>query len=110
MLQILLNLGGELIFLKRMSERLTERRKYGWKPKLNSFKGGTFMSTLRRPLTEAAYKHTFGCIAKAKRRELNQEKSHHNHAFVMAGSTTQSRCEPLMMAIKKRGGICKITG
>jgi hypothetical protein len=70
---------------------------HGWKPKLKSFKDETFMSTVRWQLTQAGYEHTFGYITKAKRRELNLEKSHHNDAFVIAGGTNQSRCEPLMM-------------
>ena len=70
---------------------------HGWKPKLKSFKGESFMSTIRWKLTEAGYEHTFGYITKAKRRELNLEKSHHNDAFVIAGGTSKSRCDPLMM-------------
>ena len=48
---------------------------HGWKPKLKSFKRETFMSTVRWKLTQAGYEHTFGYITKAKRRELNLEKS-----------------------------------
>ena len=70
---------------------------HGWEPKLKSFKGETFMSTVRWKLTQGGYEHTFGYITKAKRRELNLEKYHHNDAFVIAGGITQSRCEPLMM-------------
>ena len=33
---------------------------HGWKPKLKSFKGETFMSTVRWRLTEGGYEHTFG--------------------------------------------------
>ncbi|WP_049802799.1 RRXRR domain-containing protein [Gloeothece verrucosa] len=100
---------------------------YRWQPRLKSFRGETFMSTVRWRLTEfptltksiiyavcswlylqglyktgrilAAlvkdYSHTYGYITKAKRRELNLEKSHQNDAFVIAGGTTQTRCNPL---------------
>lgn len=72
---------------------------YGWEPKLKSFKGETFMSTVRWRLTqEGKYQATFGYITKAKRRELEIEKSHHNDAFIIAGGTTQLRVsKPLML-------------
>ena len=38
---------------------------HGWKPKLKSFKGESFMSTIRWKLTEAGYEHTYGFITKA---------------------------------------------
>ncbi len=71
----------------------------GWEPKLKSFKGETFMSTVRWRLTEdGRYQATFGYITKAKRRELEMEKSHHNDAFVIAGGTIQIRtAKPLML-------------
>ncbi len=72
---------------------------FGWEPKLKTFKGETFMSMVRWRLTqEGKYLSTFGYITKAKRRELEMEKSHHNDAFVIAGGTTQIRsCQPLML-------------
>lgn len=72
---------------------------FGWEPKLKSFKGETFMSTVRWRLTdEGLWQATFGYITKGKRRELEIEKSHHNDAYVIAGGTTQTRVvKPLML-------------
>ena len=71
---------------------------FGWQPKSQPFKGETFMATVRWRLTKTTgAEATFGYITKAKRRDLNLEKSHHNDAFVIAQGTTQLRCEPLMM-------------
>lgn len=72
---------------------------FGWQPKLKSFKGETFMSTVRWRLTEEGrHQVTFGYITKGKRRELEIEKSHHNDAFVIAGGTTQTRVvKPLIL-------------
>ncbi|MEC4817030.1 MAG: RNA-guided endonuclease IscB [Scytonema sp. PMC 1069.18] len=71
---------------------------FGWEPKLKSFKGETFMSTVQWRLTnEGEYRATYGYITKGTRRDFNIEKSHHNDAFVIAGGTTQKRAEPLML-------------
>jgi hypothetical protein len=72
---------------------------FGWEPKLKSFKGETFMTTVRWRLTEGTnYQATFGYITKGKRRELKIDKSHHNDAFVIAGGTNQARVyQPLML-------------
>lgn len=76
---------------------------YGWEPKLKAFKGETFMSTVRWRLTqEGATDATYGCITKAKRRELQLVKSHHNDAFVVAGGTTQVRCNALVLSQVRR--------
>ncbi|MBV8882494.1 MAG: HNH endonuclease, partial [Chroococcidiopsidaceae cyanobacterium CP_BM_RX_35] len=76
---------------------------YGWKPELKTFKGETFMSTVRWRLTqEGDYKATYGCVTKAKRRVLQLDKSHHNDAFVIAGGTTQSQTYPLMLEQVRR--------
>lgn len=72
---------------------------FGWEPHLKSFKGETFMTMVRWRLTqEGGFIPTFGYITKAKRRELEMEKSHHNDAFVIAGGTNQFRItKPLML-------------
>lgn len=76
---------------------------YGWEPKLKAFKGETFMSTVRWRLTqEGAYEATYGCITKAKRRELQLEKSHHNDAFAIATGTTQARTYLLLLEQVRR--------
>ncbi len=71
---------------------------FGWEPKLKSFKGETFMSTVRWRLTnDGLYSSTYGYITKGLRRDFKIEKSHHNDAFVVAGGTTQKRVETLIM-------------
>ena len=75
----------------------------GWEPKIKGFKPETFMSIVRWKLTEGTnYQVTFGYITKAKRRELELEKSHHNDAFVIANGTKQSRCQPLILEQMRR--------
>ncbi len=71
---------------------------FGWEPKLKSFKGETFMTTVRWRLSnEGEYESTYGYITKGVRRDFQIEKSHHNDAFVIAGGTTQKRIEPLIL-------------
>lgn len=90
---------------------------YGWKPKIKSFKGETFISTIRWRLIQDGislfqvgkfsfsssekgngnYEATYGYITKAIRRELELEKSHHNDAFVIAGGTYQVRLPSLKL-------------
>ncbi|KYC35548.1 paclitaxel/taxanoid biosynthesis susceptibility protein TS1 [Scytonema hofmannii PCC 7110] len=70
----------------------------GWEPKLKSFKGETFMTTVRWRLTnDGRYSSTYGYITKGIRREFKIEKSHHNDAFVVAGGTIQKRVESLIL-------------
>ncbi|KAF3886457.1 MULTISPECIES: RNA-guided endonuclease IscB [Nostocales] len=71
---------------------------YGWQPRLKSFKGETFMTTIRWRLTkEGKYSSTYGYITKSIRRKFKIEKSHHNDAFVIAGGTIQKRVESLIL-------------
>ncbi|WP_341285794.1 RNA-guided endonuclease IscB [Priestia megaterium] len=72
---------------------------YEWqinKPKLNRFKDSTFMSMVRWRLAaiEGA-KTTYGYITKNSRIQFNLEKTHYNDAYVIAGGSTQLRCEPI---------------
>lgn len=72
---------------------------YEWqfnKPKLNRFKGSTFMSMVRWRLAgiEDA-KITYGYITKTKRIRLGLKKTHYNDAFVIAGGEHQQRTIPL---------------
>ncbi|GAB1540664.1 hypothetical protein NUACC21_33330 [Scytonema sp. NUACC21] len=71
---------------------------YGWEPKLKSFKGETFMTSVRWRLTnDGQYSSTYGYITKGVRREFKIEKSHHNDAFVIAGGTIHKRVESLIL-------------
>ncbi len=76
---------------------------YGWQPKLKSFKGATFMTTIRWKLVNLLNcKHTYGFITKKKRIELCLEKSHSTDAFIIAGGTNQKRSNPFTMEQIKR--------
>jgi len=69
---------------------------YGWMPKLNSYRAESFMSTVRWKLVERLKcKVTYGYITKAKKIELNMEKSHSKDAFVIAGGDYQSRAKAI---------------
>jgi hypothetical protein len=71
---------------------------FGWKPRVKSFKPETFMTIIyRRLLHVLAADEAFGFETKFKREELHLDKSHHNDAFVIAGGTTQVRCETLVL-------------
>lgn len=62
-----------------------------WKPKLKSFKGATYMTSVRWILYEELKEKfpdipihiTYGAKTKCRRRELDIEKSHVNDAYVM---------------------------
>jgi hypothetical protein len=67
----------------------------GWKPKVKSLKEATFMSMIRwRLVNTLQCEHTYGYQTKSKRIEHRMEKSHMNDAFVMAGGSHQTRCQP----------------
>jgi len=80
---------------------------YGWQPKLNSLKPATFMSTVRKRLVSDLNQvlptyETYGYITKGKRKELDLEKTHSTDAFVIAGGTTQIRCNPISVSQVRR--------
>jgi hypothetical protein len=76
---------------------------FGWEPKTKSCKGETFMNTIYGQLAEmTGAETTFGYSTNSIRAALNLEKSHHHDAFVIAGGTTQSRCEPLRLEQVRR--------
>ncbi len=76
---------------------------YGWKPKLKPFKAETFMTIVYRKLVEALNaKETYGYITEVDREALELPKTHHNDAFVIAGGTTQARCQPLNLEQTRR--------
>ncbi len=69
---------------------------YGWKPKVQDFKGETFMTTVRKKLVNILNcARTYGYITKHRRKLLNLPKSHANDAFVIAGGTKQKRAKPI---------------
>jgi hypothetical protein len=77
---------------------------YGWEPKLKPFKEETFMSILRKRLANILnYNFTYGYLTKARRIELNLEKTHYNDAFCIAGGTeNHTRIEPINFGQTRR--------
>ncbi|MBT9174348.1 MAG: hypothetical protein DDT21_02762 [Syntrophomonadaceae bacterium] len=76
---------------------------WGWRPKVRPFRAETFMSTVRWKLVNTLEcEHTYGYITKTRRIELKLEKSHANDAFVIAGGTTQTQCNPLEIVQVRR--------
>ena len=60
-----------------------------------SLKAAAYMNTVRRKLVDnLGCKHTYGYITKHNRIKMKLEKTHVNDAFVIAGGTTQTRCNP----------------
>lgn len=77
------------------------------KVKIKQFKPETFMTAIRWKLVNAlGCKHTYGYITKSGRIELKLPKSHVNDAFVIAGGTTQERCEPFVIKQVRRNNRC----
>ena len=77
--------------------------------KSKGFRAETFMSTVRWKLVERLeelgfkVKSTYGYITKYKREELGLQKSHVNDAFVIAGGSTQKRCnQHLLKQVRKQ--------
>ena len=76
---------------------------WGWRPKVKPFKAETFMSTVRWKLVNTLEcEHTYGYITKTRRIELKIEKTHANDAFVVAGGTIQTRCNPVQIKQVRR--------
>lgn len=74
-----------------------------WKPKVKPLKESTFMSMIRwRLVNTLQCEHTYGYQTKSKRIENGIEKSHVNDAFVIAGGTTQTRCQPFLITQVRR--------
>ena len=79
--------------------------------KTKQFKAETFMSIIRWKLVNilqeiVPVEFTYGYITNMKRNELNLEKTHHNDAFVIAGSRGQERHKPIEIIQKKRNNRC----
>jgi hypothetical protein len=51
---------------------------------------------------EIGASETYGYITEADREALDLPKTHHNDAFVIAGGTSQARCQPLNLEQTRR--------
>ena len=87
---------------------------YNWKPKIASFKGATYMTTIRWKLyNEVKYKFpdvkihiTYGAETKERRRVFDITKSHINDAFVMGQFHPKHRSKPVCYKKKRRNNRC----
>ena len=87
---------------------------YNWKPKLPSFKGATFMTTIRWQLyneVKALFPDidihiTYGAMTKRRRRELDIDKSHVNDAFAMGRFHPKHRVKAVLYKKKRRNNRC----
>ena len=83
---------------------------YGWKPKLPSFKGATFMTTVRWILYNKVKEMfpeqdifiKYGAETKEIRRERSIEKSHTNDAYCIGKFHPKHRCHPVHLKKKRR--------
>ena len=91
-----------------------EGKLYNWKPKLPSFKGATFMTTIRWQLynevktlfPDIDIHITYGAATKERRRELDIDKSHVNDAFVMGQFHPKHRIKAVLYKKKRRNNRC----
>ena len=89
-------------------------RLYNWKPKIASFKGATFMTTMRwKMYNEVKSKFpdvklhiTYGAETKERRRVFDITKSHINDAFVMGQFHPKHRSKPICYKKKRRNNRC----
>ena len=89
-------------------------RLYNWKPKIPSFKGATYMTTIRWQLYDEVKSNfpdvniriTYGAETKEHRRERNIVKSHVNDAFVMRQFQPKHRAKPIHLKKKRRNNRC----
>ena len=87
---------------------------YNWKPKIASFKGATYMTTIRWKLyNEVKSKFpdvnihiTYGAETKERRRVFDITKSHINDAFVMGQFHPKHRSKPVCYKKKRRNNRC----
>lgn len=83
---------------------------WDWKPKVKSFKGATFMTTIRWQLYHQVKERfpdkevhiTYGAGTKEQRRRLSVEKSHVNDAYVMGDYHPRHRARPVYLKKKRR--------
>lgn len=87
---------------------------YGWKPKVASFKGATYMTTIRWKLynevkvlfPDIDIHITYGAETKERRRAFDITKSHVNDAFVMGQFHPKHRSKPVCYKKKRRNNRC----
>ena len=87
---------------------------HNWKPKVPSFKGATFMTTIRWQLygeiksqfPDVNIHITYGAATKEYRRVLNIQKSHINDAFVMGQFHPKHRAKAILYKKKRRNNRC----
>ena len=87
---------------------------YNWKPQIASFKGATYMTTIRWKLyNEVKSKFpdvnihiTYGAETKERRRVFDITKSHVNDAFVMGQFHPKHRSKPVCYKKKRRNNRC----
>ena len=87
---------------------------YDWKPKVASFKGATYMTTIRWKLyneVKALFPDinvhiTYGAETKERRRSFDVSKSHINDAFVMGQFHSKHRTKPVLYKKKRRNNRC----
>ena len=87
---------------------------WNWKPKIASFKGATFMTTVRwilynevRSMFPKKELHmTYGADTKEHRRKLAIAKTHINDAFVMGDLHPLHRSVPVYLQKKRRNNRC----
>ena len=86
---------------------------YGWKPKVASFKGATYMTAVRwqlydkvKEISECGVHITYGAVTKDRRRSLDIGKSHVNDAFVMGRFHPKHRSTPVLYKKKRRNNRC----
>lgn len=75
------------------------------KKKSKSYKDSTFMNIIRKRFTRM-FEITYGNITFQNRIDLNIEKSHINDAFVIAGGTSQKRCQQFKIEQKRKNNRC----
>ena len=87
---------------------------YGWKPKLPSFKGATYMTTVRWILygqvkalfPDKDVRITYGAETKRSRLNRNLEKTHVNDAYSMGDYHPKHRGKPVYLKKKRRNNRC----
>lgn len=83
---------------------------YNWKPNVKSFKGATFMTsvrwtmyrTVRKAFPDTEIRITYGAKTKLQRRILDITKSHVNDAYAMGDFHPKHRSRPVIFQKKRR--------
>ena len=84
-------------------EKLHKKHLEGKIKKSKEYKESTFMNIVKnRFAKDLGCETTYGYITFNIRKELGLEKSHVNDAFVIAGGTNQTRCQPIHLVQKHK--------